>query len=62
MVINGQITLQFAREKETANTVRFKEVPLRGEPVAVGLLYLRKDACEALGNPEALSIKIEAAE
>lgn len=35
-------TIQFKREKETKNTVRFEEVPEKGKPPIMGTLYLQK--------------------
>lgn len=34
-------TIQFEREKTTPNTVRFKEVPQKGQPPVVGTLYVQ---------------------
>ncbi len=34
--------IKFVFEKETKNTVRFKEVPEEGKPPVVGSLYLQK--------------------
>ena len=61
MILNGVVALRFVREKETLNTMRYKEAPLPGEPAVVGSMYLRKDAYEALGEPVVLSVMIEAA-
>lgn len=49
----------FTREKETPGTVRFKE---DGDPAdhKVGTLYLKKKAAADLGDPESLTVTIEA--
>jgi hypothetical protein len=60
-MVNGRASLRFAREKETLNTMRYKEVPEDGGPAVVGSLYLRKDAYEALGEPLELVVTIEGA-
>jgi len=35
-------TIKFEFEKETKNSVRFKEVPEEGQPPIVGSLYVQK--------------------
>ncbi len=35
-------TIQFEKEKETKNTVKFAEVQTQGEPPIVGTLYVQK--------------------
>jgi hypothetical protein len=35
-------TIQFEFEKETKNSVRYKEVPEEGQPPIVGSLYVQK--------------------
>ncbi len=35
-------TVQFVKEKETKNTVKFTETPLENEAPVVGTLYLQK--------------------
>ncbi len=35
-------TIQFEFEKETKNSVRYKEVPEEGKPAIVGSLYVQK--------------------
>jgi hypothetical protein len=35
-------TLQFEKEKETKNTVKFAEVQTQGEPPIIGTLYVQK--------------------
>lgn len=36
------VEVNFVKEKDTKNTVRFKEVPAEGKPPIVGTLYLQK--------------------
>jgi hypothetical protein len=52
--------LTFTLERETKNTVRYKEV-VNGQPSAIGTLYVQK---QALGEerPERLTVVISAAE
>ena len=35
-------TLQFAKEKETKNTIRYQEQPEEGQPPIIGTLYVAK--------------------
>ncbi len=52
------ITVEYAFEKETKNTIMYKEVvPIGGDPVAPQL-YLKKDAVKRLGNPERVKITV----
>jgi len=51
-----EIKIQFAFEKETANTIRFKET--EDTPGYVGVLYLKKFLVKQLGNPNFVSIVI----
>lgn len=37
-------TRTFVQNKETKNTVRFSEVPVKGEDEIIGQLYIRKTA------------------
>lgn len=53
------IVLEFEKEKDTKNTVRFKE-KADGVP-AIGTLYIQKDNLSALDNPAALKVEISAA-
>lgn len=48
----------YEREKETENTWRFKEVKVEGEPLLSGTMYVRKDALAALGDPEAIVVRV----
>lgn len=50
------------REKETQNTVRFKEVEDGSVEVAVGYLYIKKAALKRLGDPEMITVQIESME
>jgi hypothetical protein len=53
-------TVHFDFEKETPGTQRYKERGDDDTPVVVGTLYLKKDAAEALDNPESLTVTIKA--
>lgn len=46
----------FVKEKETKNTVRYKEVPPEGAPSLIGTLYLQKWYA---GSAEKVSVTIE---
>jgi len=35
-------TIQFVREKDTKNAVRFAEVPVQGQAPVIGTLYVQK--------------------
>jgi len=50
--------IEFVKEKDTKNTVRYKEVPPEGKPAIVGTLYLQKWFA---GSAEKVSITIEKA-
>lgn len=52
--------MQFKKEKETPNTVRFQEVPDEdhGDRPMIGTLYVLKKDVKAIGNPEELLITI----
>lgn len=53
------LTLEFEREKETKNTIRFQELENGDGPKVVGTLYLQKYAVKKLGNPEKLRVTLE---
>jgi hypothetical protein len=55
------ITITFAVEKETKNTVKFQEVPVKGQADYVGQLYVQKHTIEALDNPTTITVTIDAA-
>ena len=38
----SKVTVNFTLEKETKNSVRYKEVPEAGKPPIVGSLYVQK--------------------
>jgi hypothetical protein len=55
------IEVEFVRERETKNTVRFQEVESAdGTPPAVGTIYVQKYAVRQLGNPDRIRVRIEA--
>ena len=54
-----QVKLRFVRERETKTTIRFAEVDPRDDP-KVGTLYVKKALLHDLGDPEELTVTIEA--
>ncbi len=53
-----EVTLQFVKERETKNTVRYEEVEQETMALAVGTLYVQKHLLKQMGNPEKLSVTI----
>lgn len=53
---NNKETIKFEFEKETKNSVRYKEVPEEGKPPIVGSLYVQKWFA---GNAKSLQVSIE---
>jgi hypothetical protein len=51
------LTKTFTRERDTKRTVRFQEEGPEDEQ-AIGVLYVKKTALQAMGNPEALGVVI----
>lgn len=49
-------TIQFTREKETKNTVKFEEQPAAGKPPVIGSLYVQKWAA---GTADKLTVTLE---
>ena len=37
-----RVTIQFTKEKETKNTIRYQEQPEEGRPPIIGTLYVAK--------------------
>lgn len=52
--------VSFVLAKETKNTHKFEEVPEKGQPPIMKNVYLQKFVCEQMGNPETLSVTIDA--
>jgi hypothetical protein len=52
------LTVQFKKEKETKGTHMFLEEGER-DTHKIGQLYVKRPACEELGNPEALEVTIK---
>ena len=50
------VVVQFEDEKETKNSVRYKEVPEEGKPPMVGSLYVQKWFA---GSTKNLSVTLE---
>ena len=48
--------IQFKKEKETKNTVKFEEVPEKGKPPVIGSLYVQKWAA---GDATAIVVTLE---
>lgn len=53
----ANIVLEFEKERDTKNTVRYQEV---GDVHSVGTLYIQKHAVKELGNPEKITVEIKA--
>jgi hypothetical protein len=51
------VTLTFTKDKETKGTFRYAE---DGDEPVVGTVYVRKAAAEKLGNPEKITVSIQA--
>lgn len=51
-----KVAVKFAKEKETKNTIRFKEQPEPGRPPVVNTLYVQK---WWVGDAKALTVTIE---
>jgi hypothetical protein len=49
-------TIRFEKEKETKNTIKFNEIPEKGQPAVIGSLYLQKWVA---GDARAVSISLE---
>ena len=49
------LLIKFEHERETKGTHRFKEIAEEGKPMAVGTLYIRK---EALPTPVPTTIEV----
>ena len=55
------IEVEFRRERETKNTIRFEEVESEsGDPPVIGSLYLQKWAVKRLGDPQKLKVMVDA--
>lgn len=55
------LEVEFRREKETKNTIRFEEVESEtGDPPVIGALYLQKWAVKRLGDPQKLKVTVDA--
>lgn len=61
----AQIELTFISERVTKNTVRFQEElgdeSWSGKDVAVGPLYIQKEALQSIGSPSRVKVTIEPA-
>lgn len=52
------ITIQFEREKETKNAVRFQEKVVPGRPPIIGTLYVQKWAVPADATGIAINMEV----
>jgi hypothetical protein len=65
-VKTDKLVVTFVKERTTANTIRYAEVPgpdgkyagLFDDP-AIGVQYIKKFAAAALGNPQEFTLTIE---
>jgi hypothetical protein len=60
MATARKTTVKFKEVRQTKNTVRFDEVVADGDPTAIGSLYVQKFTLKELGNPETLTVTLEA--
>lgn len=58
--VTEPVTVVLDREKATKNTVRYAERN-GDEPTRIGTLYLQKATVAALGDPQAITITVDAA-
>lgn len=57
-----EVVIYLLMEKETKNTIRYKENVEPGDVAQIGTLYLLKDgALKILGTPDVLVVSIKAA-
>ena len=57
----SNITIQLRKERETKNTIRFEELENEeGNPPLIDTLYVQKWALKRLGDPEVLTLHLEA--
>lgn len=65
MPLLDKIELVFTEDRKTRRTVKFDEVlgeqAWSDQDVAVGPLYVKKQALEMIGNPERIKVTIEPA-
>lgn len=53
----NQIIVTFEKERETKNAIRYQEIG--GE--FIGTIYVKKDTLVAIGTPDRIIVRIEAA-
>lgn len=56
-----EFELTFEQDRDTKNTIRYKEDATEGKEV-VGYIYLKKKSVEALGSPDSIDVTIRAGE
>jgi hypothetical protein len=54
------VVIEFVKEKDTPNTVRYAEVVPDDDAAKIRTLYLQKHFTKALGNPERILVTIAA--
>jgi hypothetical protein len=61
MTSTKQVVVKFAVERKTPNTVRYAEIVPDSEVAPlIRTLYLQNHTVKALGNPETITVTIEA--
>lgn len=58
MTKTDTLTLTFAKERETKNTIRYQETVAAGDYPRIGTLYVSKAALVGIGNPDVLTVTI----
>jgi hypothetical protein len=59
MVATPEMVVEFVKERETKNTIRFQEVDNpEGEPPVIGTLYVQKWVLKRLGDPDRIAVAI----
>ena len=51
--------IEFIRERETTNMIRFKEIVPEGEDKVCGTLYITKKIYNSLDKPKNLKVTVE---
>lgn len=50
------MVLRFVKDKETRNTFRFRET----EPSGIPTVYISKEICFAMGDPDSIELTVKA--
>lgn len=59
--VKAGFALAFEQEKVTTNTVRFQEAGPTADNPVVGVLYVKKHAHKAMGEPTTLLVEVKPA-